>query len=234
MRARALVVPAPNGLEAAVVEGLQVVAVEHLGDAHLDALVTDLDLGWGPNGIALAHAARDTLLADLGFRDLVFDAHGVATAARAFEVAGHVLANGIEGNGRVVAFAFAGKAKKASGTKVWLDAALAAPFSQQGLRVEYTTYVTQSEIPSIDRVVLSLRDNGASPHSVEHSLRKAHTALTYNMSSAEYGKGAAASVADVDEPIVADSHRVWQRERAATHRRPYECDCPVRCRAGVV
>ena len=33
-------------------------AVEHLGDSHLDALVTDLDLGWGPNGIALAHAAR--------------------------------------------------------------------------------------------------------------------------------------------------------------------------------
>lgn len=33
-------------------------AVEHLSDARVDALVTDLDLGWGPNGIALAHAAR--------------------------------------------------------------------------------------------------------------------------------------------------------------------------------
>jgi uncharacterized protein GlcG (DUF336 family) len=42
-------------------------------------------------------------------------------------------------------------------------------------------------------IVLSLRDNGASPHSVEHSLRKAHTALTYNMSSREYGKNAVAN-----------------------------------------
>jgi len=42
-----------------------------------------------------------------------------------------------------------------------------------------------------DRVVVSVRDDGASPHSVEHSLRKAHTALTYDMPSAEYGKNAA-------------------------------------------
>jgi len=41
-----------------------------------------------------------------------------------------------------------------------------------------------------DRVVVSVRDDGASPHSVEHSLRKAHTALTYDMPSAEYGKNA--------------------------------------------
>ncbi len=42
------------------------------------------------------------------------------------------------------------------------------------------------------RPVVTLRDNGASPHSVEHSLRKAYTALTYNMPSADYGKRAAA------------------------------------------
>ncbi len=33
-------------------------AVEHLSGGGVDALVTDLDLGRGPNGIALAHAAR--------------------------------------------------------------------------------------------------------------------------------------------------------------------------------
>jgi uncharacterized protein GlcG (DUF336 family) len=53
--------------------------------------------------------------------------------------------------------------------------------------------VTITILDRADRVVVSVRDNGASPHSVEHSLRKAHTALTYNMSSAEYAKGAAAN-----------------------------------------
>jgi uncharacterized protein GlcG (DUF336 family) len=43
------------------------------------------------------------------------------------------------------------------------------------------------------RTKLTLRDDGASPHSVEHSLRKAYTALTYRMPSGEYGKRAAGS-----------------------------------------
>lgn len=47
-----------------------------------------------------------------------------------------------------------------------------------------------------DRVVVSVRDDGASPHSVEHSLRKAHTALTYDMPSAEFGKNAAKNPAN--------------------------------------
>jgi uncharacterized protein GlcG (DUF336 family) len=33
--------------------------------------------------------------------------------------------------------------------------------------------------------------DGAAPHSAEHSLRKAYTALTYRMPSADYGKRAA-------------------------------------------
>jgi hypothetical protein len=114
----------------------------------IDALETHFPTSGGPETHqppALAYAARDALLADLGFRDLVFDAHGVATAARAFEVAGHVLANGIEGNGRVVAFAFAGKAKKASGTKVWLDAALAARSANWALLDAGLAYATLYE-----------------------------------------------------------------------------------------
>jgi len=43
------------------------------------------------------------------------------------------------------------------------------------------------------RTKLALRDDGAAPHSVEHSLRKAYTALTYRMPSGDYGKRAAGS-----------------------------------------
>jgi uncharacterized protein GlcG (DUF336 family) len=43
------------------------------------------------------------------------------------------------------------------------------------------------------RVKAMVRDDGASPHSAEHSMRKAYTALTYRMPSADYGKRAAES-----------------------------------------
>jgi VWFA-related protein len=49
-----------------------------------------------------------------------------------------------------------GPAPTAADRRKAIDAALAAPFSQQGLRVEYTTYVSQADIPSRDRVVVSL------------------------------------------------------------------------------
>jgi uncharacterized protein GlcG (DUF336 family) len=41
------------------------------------------------------------------------------------------------------------------------------------------------------RVKAAVRDDGAAPHSAEHSMRKAYTALTYRMPSADYGKRAA-------------------------------------------
>jgi uncharacterized protein GlcG (DUF336 family) len=53
--------------------------------------------------------------------------------------------------------------------------------------------VTITILDRAGRTVASVRDDGASPHSAEHSLRKAYTALTYNMPSAEYGKNAAAN-----------------------------------------
>ncbi|HEV7390309.1 MAG TPA: heme-binding protein, partial [Burkholderiales bacterium] len=43
------------------------------------------------------------------------------------------------------------------------------------------------------RTKAAIRDDGSSPHSFEHSLRKAYTALTYDMPSAEYGKRATGS-----------------------------------------
>ena len=43
------------------------------------------------------------------------------------------------------------------------------------------------------RVKVAVRDDGAAPHTTEHSMRKAYTALTYRMPSADYGKRAAES-----------------------------------------
>jgi uncharacterized protein GlcG (DUF336 family) len=60
---------------------------------------------------------------------------------------------------------------------------------------KHGSLVTITILDRAGRTVAMVRDDGASPHSVEHSLRKAYTALTYNMSSADYGKGAATSAA---------------------------------------
>jgi uncharacterized protein GlcG (DUF336 family) len=60
---------------------------------------------------------------------------------------------------------------------------------------KHGSVVTITVLDRAGRTVIMMRDDGASPHSAEHSLRKAYTALTYNMPSGEYGKGAAASPA---------------------------------------
>lgn len=41
------------------------------------------------------------------------------------------------------------------------------------------------------RRIVALRDDGTAPHTFEHSRRKAYTALSYNMPSADYGRNAA-------------------------------------------
>src|SRR5258708_40155219 len=48
--------------------------------------------------------------------------------------------------------------------------------------------VTITVLDRAGRTVAIVRDDGASPHSVENSLRKAYTALTYNMPSGHYEK----------------------------------------------
>jgi len=73
------------------------------------------------------------------------------------------------------------------------DAALEMAQTALAACRKHGSIVTITILDRADRVVVSVRDNGASPHSVEHSLRKAHTALTYNMPSSEYGKGAVAN-----------------------------------------
>jgi uncharacterized protein GlcG (DUF336 family) len=51
--------------------------------------------------------------------------------------------------------------------------------------------VTVSVVDHAGREKIRLRDDGASPHSEVHAYRKAYTALTYKMTSGEYGKRAA-------------------------------------------
>src|SRR5256714_10978970 len=51
--------------------------------------------------------------------------------------------------------------------------------------------VTISVVDHAGREKIRVRDDGAAPHSEVHAFRKAYTALTYKMSSGEYGKRAA-------------------------------------------
>ena len=51
--------------------------------------------------------------------------------------------------------------------------------------------VSVTVVDQAGRAKVVIRDDGAAPHTMEHSLRKAYTALTYRMPSAEYGKRAA-------------------------------------------
>jgi endonuclease YncB( thermonuclease family) len=71
----------------------------------------------------LARAARGGLLAHLGFRDVVWDRArpAQAAAADADEMPGWVLADGVEQNGRLVAFAFPGTPPLADGSPVAVD-----------------------------------------------------------------------------------------------------------------
>ena len=53
--------------------------------------------------------------------------------------------------------------------------------------------VTVTVLDHAARTKVVLRDDGASPHSLQHSLNKAYTALTYREPSGDYGKRAAAA-----------------------------------------
>ena len=77
--------------------------------------------------------------------------------------------------------------------QISVDAAIEVAQTALAVCRQHGSVVTITILDRADRIVVSIRDNGASPHSVEHSLRKAHTALTYNMPSSEYGKGAVAN-----------------------------------------
>jgi uncharacterized protein GlcG (DUF336 family) len=65
-----------------------------------------------------------------------------------------------------------------------IAAAALAQCRKDGQKVSVTV------IDAAGRPKAMVRDDGAAPHSAEHSFRKAYTALSYRMPSAEYGKRA--------------------------------------------
>ncbi len=50
--------------------------------------------------------------------------------------------------------------------------------------------VSITVVDQAGRIKAQVRDDGAAPHTLEHSYRKAYTALSYKMPSGEYGKRA--------------------------------------------
>lgn len=74
-------------------------------------------------------------------------------------------------------------------TNAALDVATAAlaHCRKEGQKVSVTV------VDQTGRAKVQVRDDGTAPHTAEHSLRKAYTALTYKMPSAAYGKRAAES-----------------------------------------
>jgi hypothetical protein len=76
--------------------------------------------------LAGANAARDELLRQLGFTNVVFfdDLPNKVQSADQDALRGHVLSNGIDGNGRLIAFVYPGDHQGPDGTAVFVDPAL--------------------------------------------------------------------------------------------------------------
>jgi uncharacterized protein GlcG (DUF336 family) len=64
--------------------------------------------------------------------------------------------------------------------------------------------VSVTVVDAAGRPKVAIRDDGAAPHTVEHSFRKAYTALTYRMPSADYGKRVAESKGGIGPQLLAN------------------------------
>jgi endonuclease YncB( thermonuclease family) len=104
------------------------------------------DKGRGPDvhqSLDLAFAARDELLQLLGFTNVEFNPDSTIQSADAFLVEGFILANGIDPNGRVIGFAYAGdnppkpNGKRLRLTTEFMEESANIQLLQQGLA--YTT-----------------------------------------------------------------------------------------------
>ena len=97
--------------------------------------------------------------------------------------------------GMLAAFPCAGAQTLVTERTLSLDAALeAAAAALAHCRKDGTQVtVTVTVLDHAGRAKVVLRDDGTRQYSVEHSYRKANTALSYRTSSAEYGKRAAAN-----------------------------------------
>ncbi|MDQ4144909.1 MAG: lamin tail domain-containing protein [Actinomycetota bacterium] len=73
--------------------------------------------------LAGANAARDALLAHLGFSNVVFfdDLPNKVQSADADQLRGHVLSNGIDANGRMIGFVYPGDPAGPDGSEVFVD-----------------------------------------------------------------------------------------------------------------
>jgi endonuclease YncB( thermonuclease family) len=91
----------------------------------IDALETHFE--GAHQELAGANAARDALLAALGFTGVTYFAELPNTVESADQdrVRGHVLSNGIDANGRMIGFVEPGDAREPDGTQVFLDDARA-------------------------------------------------------------------------------------------------------------
>jgi hypothetical protein len=97
----------------------------HFGDTHQE--------------LVGANAARELLLAELGFTNVTFfrDLPNKVEAADQDSLRGHVLSNGIDAHGRVIGFVYPGDPTFADGASVFVDEALVdrsvnAPLLAQG------------------------------------------------------------------------------------------------------
>src|SRR5262245_40574320 len=97
------------------------IAVRYEG---IDALETHFE-GEHQN-LVFAKAARDRNLALLGFTGVVFfpDSPNVVQAVDENPLAGYVIANGIESNGRLLGLVFAGTTTRPDGERVFVDEAI--------------------------------------------------------------------------------------------------------------
>jgi uncharacterized protein GlcG (DUF336 family) len=95
--------------------------------------------------------------------------------------------------GMLAAFQCAGAQTLVTERTLSLDAALEAASAALARCRNDGTPVTVTVLDHAGRTKIVLRDDGAGHYSVEHSYRKAYTALSYRTSSAEYGKRAVAN-----------------------------------------
>lgn len=76
---------------------------------------------------------------------------------------------------------------------ITLDAAMQVAGAALAICREDGQHVSVTVVDISGRIKAQVRDDGAAPHTLEHSFRKAYTALSYKMPSSQYGKRAKAS-----------------------------------------
>lgn len=114
--------------------------------------------------LAGANAARDSLLAQLGFTGVRFfeDMPNRVESADQDAVRGHVLSNGVDGNGRLVAFAYAGDHPGPDGASVFVDEDLAGASVNARLLADGDAYPTfYTTLPSSLRRHLTVASEAA-------------------------------------------------------------------------